>query len=309
MHRRLRVKFILPALTEATSPFWRPIKYSLFPPLGLATLAAYLRADDDAVIVDEHVEPVDAHDRPDLVVIQVYITNARRAYALAEQLLGGWESFDRQALGVDRNLENRRLLWQHALAAVRYIRGEPSGKRGSGCAMKRVEQSLQERAGRMYRRLLLLQRLFHRTQEDDEGEAQGADDRARDLAFGAAVREVLDELTEHARLLTCIPFPLSEWRPGDTRDDERWRALTEVERREVLSLVSGYDNLVTWAEEMTRGQWELAELVEVGGGVPSEASPASTRAHQAMEYLKAERARIGRFRQDMAFLSRRSVAE
>ena len=39
---RLRVKMILPALTEATSPFWRPIKYSLFPPLGLATLAAYL---------------------------------------------------------------------------------------------------------------------------------------------------------------------------------------------------------------------------------------------------------------------------
>ena len=33
---------ILPALTEATSPFWRPIKYSLFPPLGLATLAGYL---------------------------------------------------------------------------------------------------------------------------------------------------------------------------------------------------------------------------------------------------------------------------
>ena len=39
---RLRVKMILPALTEATSPFWRPIKYSLFPPLGLATLAGYL---------------------------------------------------------------------------------------------------------------------------------------------------------------------------------------------------------------------------------------------------------------------------
>ena len=35
----LRVTFILPALTEATSPYWRPIKYSLFPPLGLATLA------------------------------------------------------------------------------------------------------------------------------------------------------------------------------------------------------------------------------------------------------------------------------
>ena len=34
---------ILPALTEATSPFFRPIKYSLFPPLGLATLAGLPR--------------------------------------------------------------------------------------------------------------------------------------------------------------------------------------------------------------------------------------------------------------------------
>ena len=80
----LRVKLILPALTEATSPYWRPIKYSLFPPLGLATLAAYLRQDDDAVIVDEHVQPLDTDDRPDLVVIQVYITNAYRAYRLAD---------------------------------------------------------------------------------------------------------------------------------------------------------------------------------------------------------------------------------
>src|SRR3979409_2330735 len=81
---RLRVKFILPALTEATSPFWRPIKYSLFPPLGLATLAAYLTADDQAVIVDEHVEPLRIDDAPDLVVIQVYITNAYRAYRIAD---------------------------------------------------------------------------------------------------------------------------------------------------------------------------------------------------------------------------------
>ena len=68
VRRRLRVKFILPALTEATSPYWRPIKYSLFPPLGLATLAAYLDPDDEAAIVDEHVEPLDTDDRPDLVV-------------------------------------------------------------------------------------------------------------------------------------------------------------------------------------------------------------------------------------------------
>src|ERR1700716_527479 len=82
--RRLFVKFILPTLTEATSPFWRPIKYSLFPPLGLATLAAYLAPDDQAVIVDEHVETLRTDDTPDLVVIQVYITNAYRAYRIAD---------------------------------------------------------------------------------------------------------------------------------------------------------------------------------------------------------------------------------
>jgi radical SAM superfamily enzyme YgiQ (UPF0313 family) len=82
--RKLRVKLILPALTEATSPFWRPIKYSLFPPLGLATLAAYLGPEDDAVIVDEHVEPLRLDDRPDLVLIQVCITNAYRAYRIAD---------------------------------------------------------------------------------------------------------------------------------------------------------------------------------------------------------------------------------
>ena len=58
------VKMILPALTEASSPFWRPIKYSLFPPLGLATLAAYLRPDDEVEIQDEHVERLDLDDTP-----------------------------------------------------------------------------------------------------------------------------------------------------------------------------------------------------------------------------------------------------
>jgi radical SAM superfamily enzyme YgiQ (UPF0313 family) len=82
--RSLRVKFILPALTEATDPYWRPIKYSLFPPLGLATLAAFLSPDDHAVIIDEHVQPLTLNDAPDLVVIQVYITNAYRAYKIAD---------------------------------------------------------------------------------------------------------------------------------------------------------------------------------------------------------------------------------
>lgn len=93
----MKVKLILPALTEAESPFWRPIKYSLFPPLGLATLAAYLNPDDEIDLQDQHVEPLDLDDAPDLVIIQVYITNAYRAYSISDHyrkkgayvLLGG----------------------------------------------------------------------------------------------------------------------------------------------------------------------------------------------------------------------------
>jgi len=93
----MRVKMILPALTESESPFWRPIKYSLFPPLGLATLAAYLSPDDEIDLLDQHVEELKLNDNPDLVIIQVYITNAYRAYKIADHyrkqgsyvLLGG----------------------------------------------------------------------------------------------------------------------------------------------------------------------------------------------------------------------------
>jgi radical SAM superfamily enzyme YgiQ (UPF0313 family) len=80
----MKVKMILPALTEAKSPFWRPIKYSLFPPLGLATLAGYFDPDDDITLQDEHVETLDLSDEPDLVLIQVYITSAYRAYEIAD---------------------------------------------------------------------------------------------------------------------------------------------------------------------------------------------------------------------------------
>jgi radical SAM superfamily enzyme YgiQ (UPF0313 family) len=80
----MKVKLILPSLTEAGSPFWRPIKYSLFPPLGLATLAAYLDPADTIDIIDEHVENLTLNDEPNLVIIQVYITNAYRSYQIAD---------------------------------------------------------------------------------------------------------------------------------------------------------------------------------------------------------------------------------
>jgi len=91
----MKVKLILPALTEAWSPDWRPIKYALFPPLGLATLAGYLADDDEVRIHDEHVEgparpgvPA-GQDEPDLVAIQAYITSAYRAYELADAYRAG----------------------------------------------------------------------------------------------------------------------------------------------------------------------------------------------------------------------------
>jgi radical SAM superfamily enzyme YgiQ (UPF0313 family) len=49
----------------------------------LATLAGYLPEADEVTLQDEHVERLDLDDEPDLVVIQAYITSARRAYELA----------------------------------------------------------------------------------------------------------------------------------------------------------------------------------------------------------------------------------
>ena len=66
----MKVKMILPALTEAESPFWRPVKYSLFPPLGLATLAGYFSEDDEIDLQDQHVEKLNLEDYPDLVIFK-----------------------------------------------------------------------------------------------------------------------------------------------------------------------------------------------------------------------------------------------
>ncbi len=81
----MKVKLILPALTEARSPYFRAVKYSLFPPLGLATLAGYLGEGDEIVLQDEHVQRLRLDDDPDLVIIETYITAARRAYWIADR--------------------------------------------------------------------------------------------------------------------------------------------------------------------------------------------------------------------------------
>ena len=175
--------------------------------------------------------------------------------------------------------------------------------------MKTPAATLAQRAGYLYRHLLLLQRLFQSPQDIDGADWPVEADGTEELAIRAGIHEVLDELAEHARVLTTVPVPLKDWRPGDGPDDERWRALTEVERREVLSLLSAYENLIAWAEGQTIPQGALER---------SESSPAEAfgrlralprGANDPVDYLKAERARVARFRRDMNFLDRRRVPE
>ena len=80
----MRAKMILPALIDKASPDFRPIKYALFAPLGLASLAGYFDESDEVELQDENVEELRLDDDPELVVIQVYITSAYRAYELAD---------------------------------------------------------------------------------------------------------------------------------------------------------------------------------------------------------------------------------
>jgi radical SAM superfamily enzyme YgiQ (UPF0313 family) len=80
----MRVKLVLPRFTRSQGEPRRKINYSLWPPIGLATLAGYVRADDEVWIEDENVEPLEADDSPDLVGISVSVSGARRAYEIAD---------------------------------------------------------------------------------------------------------------------------------------------------------------------------------------------------------------------------------
>lgn len=83
---RHRLLLLLPALQEVLADDFRVIKYSLFPPLGLLTLAGLTPEDRyDITVRDDNVEPTRLCDDFDLVGMTVYSSSARRAYALADQ--------------------------------------------------------------------------------------------------------------------------------------------------------------------------------------------------------------------------------
>jgi radical SAM superfamily enzyme YgiQ (UPF0313 family) len=82
---RPTILFALPALQEALDEDFRQIKYSLFPPLSLLTLAGLTPEDRWRLIVrDEHVESVVVDEDVDLVAITVCISSAERSYDLAD---------------------------------------------------------------------------------------------------------------------------------------------------------------------------------------------------------------------------------
>ena len=75
-------------------------------------------------------------------------------------------------------------------------------------------------------------------------------------------------------------------------------------------MVSGYESLISWSEELTRGSLDLVargEGVAGSGGQPVRQG-AAQKLRDAIEYLKDQRVRIGRFRQEMGFLERRRIA-
>lgn len=83
------VLFLLPALSEVLDRNFRQIKYSLFPPLSLLTLAALTPSDRYRMLVrDEHVESVEVDEPVDLVAMTVYVSSAQRAYDLADHYRG-----------------------------------------------------------------------------------------------------------------------------------------------------------------------------------------------------------------------------
>ena len=113
------------------------------------------------------------------------------------------------------------------------------------------ELTFRDRATRMYRRLIVLERLFQAVdRQDDVTPSKDVDDRERGIAFCEGVRELLGELAEDAKVITLVPSPIAEWRPGDRPDDERWCPITEVERHEVLQLLHGYETLIASGDSL-----------------------------------------------------------
>ena len=171
--------------------------------------------------------------------------------------------------------------------------------------MKHVEPTLKERVSYMYRLLVLLQQLFQVSRQIEDVEWLATGVNSRDLALCTGVRELLEDLSKHAQILTLAPFPISDWRPGDSADDARWRGLTEIEVREVLAMLSNYETLVSWAEKLTGAPAEFGGRSASDNAVAIfQARNSASLSHESADYIKSQRAQIERFRRELGFLEK-----
>ena len=107
--------------------------------------------------------------------------------------------------------------------------------------MDTVELTLSDRAAQMFRRLNVLERLFPVAADPRDVVVLSRAVMARNvrLRFAKASETLIGGLVQDARVLTSVPFPLADWRPGHA---------PEVERHEVLQLVRGYEGLIASCE-------------------------------------------------------------
>ncbi len=114
--------------------------------------------------------------------------------------------------------------------------------------MNSTDPTLQERASRTYRRLLILRRVFQRSIGvlDEQGQDE------EEAALYEGLRDMISDAGEDTKVISTVPLPFSEWRSGDDPHDRRWRMISQLERREVRELVLAYEELIDSCQTLPR---------------------------------------------------------
>ncbi len=107
-----------------------------------------------------------------------------------------------------------------------------------------------DRALRLYRRLLVLERVFRNTNgTHHEQETSASEDSLRE-----GIQSMLAELAEDARIVSTVPHPRSDRPQGDDhfddRSEEERHPLSHLERREIQQIVRAYEELIDYFDSL-----------------------------------------------------------
>ena len=107
-----------------------------------------------------------------------------------------------------------------------------------------------DRALRLYRRLLVLERVFQNTNgTHHEQETSASEDSLRE-----GIQGMLAELAEDARIVSTVPHPGSDRHQGDDhvddRLDEERHSLSHLVRREIQQIVRSYEELIDYFDSL-----------------------------------------------------------